>query len=100
LSVGAPRKLTGWLDRAIKFLAVIVAIYVVVAATYLHIDPWLLTALFLSGTMTIAFIVIGSNSMSDPARPTVPDYILSMASLASASSSISSRTNSATASRF
>ena len=81
-SVGAPRKVTGWLDHAIKFLAVIVAIYVVVAATYLYIDPWVLTALFLSGTMTIAFLVIGANSMSDPTRPTAPDYILSMASFA------------------
>lgn len=81
-SVGAPRKLTGWLDHAIKFLAVIVAIYVVVAATYLYIDPWVLTALFLSGTMTIAFLVIGANATSDTTRPTIPDYVLAASSFA------------------
>ena len=43
-SVGAPRKLTGWLDHAIKFFSFVVAVYVVVAATYLFIDPWVLTA--------------------------------------------------------
>lgn len=82
-SVGAPRKLAGWLNHAINFLAFVVAIYVVVAATYLFIDPWVLTALFLSGTMTIAFLVIGANATSDSTRPTIPDYILSAASLAS-----------------
>lgn len=81
-SVGAPRKLTGWLNHTINFLAVIVAVYVVVAATYLFIDPWVLTALFLCGTMTIAFLVIGANATSDRTRPTVPDFILSAASLA------------------
>ena len=80
-SVGAPRKLTGWLDHAVKFLAVIVAVYVILAATYLFIDPWVLTALFLCGTMTIAFLVIGANATSDLTRPTVPDFILSLASL-------------------
>jgi TRAP transporter 4TM/12TM fusion protein len=82
-SVGAPRKLAGWLNHAINFLAFVVAIYVVVAATYLFIDPWVLTALFLCGTMTIAFLVIGANATSDSTRPTIPDYILSAASLAS-----------------
>lgn len=81
-SVGAPRRLTGWLDHAVKFLAFIVAVYVVLAATYLYIDPWVLTALFLSGTMTIAFLVIGANATSNPTRPTIPDFILSAASLA------------------
>ena len=82
-SVGAPRKLTGWLDHAIKFFSFVVAVYVVVAATYLFIDPWVLTALFLCGTMTIAFLVIGANATSNPTRPTIPDFILSGASLAS-----------------
>lgn len=81
-SVGAPRRLTGWLSHTINFFAFVVAAYVVVAATYLFIDPWVLTALFLSGTMTIAFLVIGANATSDPTRPTLPDYILSAASLA------------------
>lgn len=82
-SVGAPRRLTGWLDHAVKLLAFIVAVYVVAAATYLYIDPWMLTALFLSGTMTIAFLIIGANATSNPDRPTVPDFILSAASFAS-----------------
>ncbi|MDP2356957.1 MAG: TRAP transporter fused permease subunit [Beijerinckiaceae bacterium] len=81
-SVGAPRKITGWLSHAITFLAFVVAVYVVLAATYLFIDPWVLTALFLTGTMTIAFLVIGANATSDQTRPTIPDYILSGASLA------------------
>ena len=81
-SVGAPRKLTGWLNHAINFLAFVVAVYVVVAATYLFIDPWVLTALFLCGTMTIAFLVIGANATSNPTRPTIPDFILSAAALA------------------
>jgi TRAP transporter 4TM/12TM fusion protein len=81
-SVGAPRRLSGWLDHVVKFIAFVVAVYVVLAATYLIIDPWVLTALFLCGTMTIAFLVIGANATSNHDRPTVPDFILSGLSLA------------------
>ncbi len=81
-SVGAPRRVGGWLGHAINALAVIIAIYVVLAATVLILDPWVMTALFLCGVMTIAFLVVGATQYSDPERPTIADFILSAASFA------------------
>lgn len=81
-SVGRQRDLHGPVRHVVKALAVVVAIYVILAATYLIIDPWVLTALFLSGTMAIAFLVIGATANSDPHRPTLADYSLSAASFA------------------
>lgn len=80
-SVGRPRKLQGWLNHVVKALAVALAVYVILAATVLIIDPWILTALFLCGTMTIAFLVVGATGASDPVNPSVIDYILSAAAL-------------------
>ena len=82
-SVGQPRKLEGWLAQAVQTLAVGLAIYVILAATVLIIDPWLLTAIFLCGTMSIAFLVVGASGNSDPTRPSVIDYALSLGSFAS-----------------
>ena len=78
-SVGRPRKLQGWLNHVVKALAVVLAVYVILAATVLIIDPWVLTALFLCGTMTITFLVVGATGASDPVNPSVIDYILSAA---------------------
>ncbi len=63
-------------------MAVALAIYVILAATYIIIQPWVLTATFLSGMMTIAFIAVGATPNSDPAKPSPLDYVLSLASLA------------------
>lgn len=81
-SVGAPRRLQGWLKHVVDVLAVIIAVYVVLAATWLIIDPWLMTATFLTSVMTIAFLVVGAGENSDPVHPSIIDYILSAASLA------------------
>lgn len=81
-SVGAPRRLQGWLKHAVDIAAVAVAIYVILAAVWLIIDPWLMTAVFLSSVMAIAFLVVGANENSDPVHPSVIDYVLSAASLA------------------
>jgi TRAP transporter 4TM/12TM fusion protein len=81
-SVGRPRQLQGWLEQAVKTLAVGLAIYVILAATVLIIDPWMLTAIFLCGTMGIAFLVVGATGSSDINKPSVIDYILSLASFA------------------
>ncbi|HEY8579424.1 MAG TPA: TRAP transporter fused permease subunit [Beijerinckiaceae bacterium] len=82
-SVGRPRHLQGWLKQAVNVAAVALAIYVILAATVLIIDPWVLTAIFLCGTMSIAFLVVGANESSDPVKPSVIDYGLSAAAFAS-----------------
>ena len=81
-SVGVRREPKGWLSWVLKPLAVALAIYVILAATYIIIQPWVLTATFLAGMMTIAFIAVGASSNSDPEKPAILDYILSLASLA------------------
>ena len=81
-SVGVRRRPRGWLKYVVPPLAVALALYVITAATVLIIAPWALTAIFLCGMMTIAFLVVGASPTSDPNRPSVFDYVLSLASLA------------------
>lgn len=81
-SVGARRRPKGWLSWLITPLAVALAIYVILAATYIIIQPWVLTSTFLCGMMTIAFLAVGATPNSDPDKPTPIDYVLSIASLA------------------
>lgn len=81
-SVGVRREPKGWLSWILTPMAVALAIYVILAATYIIIQPWVLTATFLSGMMTIAFIAVGATPNSDPAKPSPLDYVLSLASLA------------------
>jgi TRAP transporter 4TM/12TM fusion protein len=82
ISVGVSRRPTGWLAWALGPLAVALAVYVIVAATYVIIAPWALTAVFLMGMMAIAFLAVGASPDSDPDRPSILDYVLSLASLA------------------
>lgn len=82
-TVGSPRQLQGWLTQVVKVLSVALAVYVILAATVLIIDPWVLTAIFLCGTMTIAFLVVGASGNADPERPSPIDYALSLASFSS-----------------
>lgn len=81
-SVGSPRKLDGWLKPTVDVLAVAIAIYVILAAVWLIIDPWVMTAIFLCGVMTIAFLVVGATAHSDPVKPSWMDFVLSAAALA------------------
>lgn len=82
ISVGVRRRPQGLLSWFVTPLAVALAVYVIVAATVLIITPWALVAIFLCGMMTIAFLAVGATPESNPDRPTVPDYALSLASLA------------------
>jgi TRAP transporter 4TM/12TM fusion protein len=81
-SVGARRRPSGWLRFVVPPLAVALAIYVIVAATALIVAPWALTAIFLCGMMTIAFLVTGATPDSDPEKPSILDYAFSLGSLA------------------
>jgi TRAP transporter 4TM/12TM fusion protein len=81
-SIGVRRRLTGWLAQLVAPLAVGLALYVLAAATVLIIAPWALVAIFLCGMMTIAFLTTGANPRSNSERPTLPDFFLSIASLA------------------
>jgi TRAP transporter 4TM/12TM fusion protein len=79
-SVGVRRKPTGWLAYVVTPLAVGLAVYVIVAATVLIIAPWELTAIFLCGIITLAFLSVGATPSSNPDRPSVLDYALALAS--------------------
>lgn len=82
-SVGCRRSPTGWIGRVITPLAAAVAVYVILAAVWVVIDPWVMTAVFLSGTMTLAFLTVGATANSDPERVPWFDRLLSLLSLAS-----------------
>jgi TRAP transporter 4TM/12TM fusion protein len=79
-SVGVRRKPTGWLKCVVTPLAVALAVYVIVAATVLIIAPWELTAIFLCGIITLAFLSVGAFPSSNPDRPSLLDYGLALAS--------------------
>lgn len=81
-SVGCRRRPAGWVGRVIPPFAVILAIYVIVAATYIIIDPWVLTAVFLAGMMALAFLTVGASATSDTERVPWYDIVLSLLSVA------------------
>ncbi|MEE8515572.1 MAG: TRAP transporter fused permease subunit [Alphaproteobacteria bacterium] len=82
-SVGCRRRPTGWLAHAITCFAAVLAVYVVLAATVIILDPWALSAIFLAGMMTLVFLVVGATPHSDPIRPSVIDFLFSAISFAS-----------------
>ena len=81
-SVGCRRRPAGLIGHFIPPFAVALAIYVIVAATYIIIDPWVLTAVFLAGMMAIAFLTVGGSSKSDTERVPWYDIVLSLLSIA------------------
>jgi len=82
-SVGCRRRPTGWIKYLIAPFAVLVAVYVILAATIVIIDPWMLTAVFLAGMMTLAFLTVGASPHADTERVPWYDFLLSLLSLAS-----------------
>jgi TRAP transporter 4TM/12TM fusion protein len=82
-SVGCRRRPAGWIGYLIPSFAVALAIYVILAATYIIIDPWVLTAVFLAGMMALAFLTVGAGANSDTERVPWYDVALSLLSLAS-----------------
>jgi len=81
-SVGVRRRPTGWLAWVVTPLAVALAVYVIVAATAVIMAPWALVAVFLTGIIGIAFLTVGATPDSNPDQPTIFDYTLSIASVA------------------
>jgi len=82
-SVGCRRRPTGWIKYLIAPFAVLVAVYVILAATIVIIDPWMLTAVFLAGMMTLAFLTVGASPHADTEWVPWYDFLLSLLSLAS-----------------
>ena len=81
-SVGCRRRPTGWLNWVITPFAAGLAVFVILAATVVILDPWQLGAIFLMGMMTLAFLTVGAHPDSDPEHPTFIDWGLSLVSLA------------------
>ena len=81
-SVGARRRPHGWLAWFVTPLAVALAVYVIVAATWVIMAPWALVAVFLCGIIAIAFLTVGAFPSSNPEHPSLLDYALSFASFA------------------
>jgi TRAP transporter 4TM/12TM fusion protein len=81
-SVGVRRRPTGWLAFLVTPLAVALAVYVIVAATVLIIAPWQLVAIFLCGIIALAFLSVGATPDANPERPSVLDFALAIASIA------------------
>ena len=80
-SVGCRRRPTGWLNWLVTPFAAGLAVFVVLAATVVILDPWLLGAIFIMGMMALAFLTVGARADSDPRRPSVTDWGLSLTSL-------------------
>jgi TRAP transporter 4TM/12TM fusion protein len=81
-SVGCRRKPSGWLGHLITPFAFAIAVYVVSAATWIILDPWVLSAVFLSGMMALGFLTVGASPDSDPERVPIHDLVLAVLSLA------------------
>lgn len=81
-SVGIRRSLPRPLQTAVKIWAFGVAVYTVLAAAYLSLAPWLMTAAFISACMVPGFLIVGATTGADPHRPSRLDWVLSAASAA------------------
>lgn len=75
-SVGARRRPIGIYDWIFTPFAVIVGVYVISAATYIIITPWMLAVLFFSGIGSLGFLTTGAASNSNTIKPSVCDIIL------------------------
>ena len=80
-SVGCRRRPTGRLNWLITPFAAGLAVFVVLAATVVVMDPWQLGAVFIMGMMTLAFLTVGARAGSDPRHPSMIDWGLSLVSL-------------------
>ena len=81
-SVGPRRRPTGSLRWVITPFAAVLAVFVIAAATVVIVSPWTLTVLFFSGISAIGFLTTGAFAHSRVEKPTLPDWILSAASVA------------------
>lgn len=82
-SVGCRRRPRGWIGYLVPPFAVLITIYVILAATYIIIDPWVLTAVFLAGMMTLAFLTVGATANANTEHVPWYDLMLSLLSLIS-----------------
>ncbi|HSR56318.1 MAG TPA: TRAP transporter fused permease subunit [Alphaproteobacteria bacterium] len=81
-SVGCRRRPGGWLGWLITPFAFAIAVYVVLAATWVILDPWVLSATFLSGMMALGFLTVGATPESDTERVPLFDILLAALSIA------------------
>ena len=82
-SVGARRRPTGALGWFFTAVSLVIAVFVITAATLIIIGPWTLGMLFTCGMMTIGFLTVGAFEHSDAERPSPIDWLLSGTALAS-----------------
>jgi TRAP transporter 4TM/12TM fusion protein len=80
-AVGCRRRPIGWMGHAITFFAAGLAVFVIVAATFVIIDPWVLAVIFIAGMMALAFLTVGARPDSDTVRVPWPDLLLTALSL-------------------
>ena len=81
-AVGARRELQGWMQWLAFPLTLAIAAYVIHAAVFAIIDPWLLGAIFLTAMLCLVFLTVGPSPTSDRRRPLLLDWALSVAALA------------------
>ncbi len=77
-SVGARRRPQGLFKQIFTPFAVIVGAYVIMAATFVIISPWMLTVLFFSGIGALAFLTTGAFEDSKIEKPTLIDMGLAL----------------------
>jgi TRAP transporter 4TM/12TM fusion protein len=80
-SVGCRRRPKPWLARFATAWGVAITAYVIYGAVSGFIDPWEVSAIFLSAIYVLVFLMVGPFAHSDPARPTPLDWIMAAASL-------------------
>ena len=81
-TTGVHRRLGGWLGAAVTAYAALVAVLTFYAALFAFVDVYLLSAMFLSAMLTLAFLQVGAAAWSNPVRPSVLDVVLSATSFA------------------
>jgi len=77
-SVGARRRPSGVYELIFTPCAVLVGVYVIVAATVIIISPWTLSVLFFSGIGALGFLTTGSFEDSNIEKPSFLDMILAL----------------------
>lgn len=77
-STGTRRSLTGWIYWPIRLYTALFTIWVLWAAVFSPTDVLSLTVVFLSLIFVPSFLLIGATDWSDPHKPSIPDWILSI----------------------
>ena len=81
MAVGRRRTPTGWIRHLVNPYAALVSAWVLYAAVWAIIDPWELTAIFLTAMLALIFLTISASPTAKSQQPPIYDLVFALLSV-------------------